>query len=153
MRCYTMLAAAILFAVCSGCQSYPGGSPRCPGGQFGSGPVDTDGNGSPDAFGVWWEWLFVVACTIPGEDVGVALSTEISGGVRIYRLNVFDGPATGETFKIVDVYDAISAMDQVFKLSGYDMTYTETSNYRDSVKTWLIDNWIPASDFYANTGY
>ncbi len=102
--------------------------------------MDTDGDGTPDAFGIEGILNFVVACTIPGEDFGIAVSTEISGGTRIYRVDVTDGPATGETFKVVDVYDAISAMDQVFKLSGYDMTYTETSNYRDTWKLWIINN-------------
>lgn len=146
------VTACILLA--TGCESFNvGGSPRCPGGQFYIEPHDRDGSGQPDGIGIGWRWFFVIACSIPGEDVGVHVATEVIGGARVYRVEVIDGPGLGEVFKVVDVYDAISTMDQVFKLSGYDMNYQETSTYRDNLKTWLINNWVSASDFHALTGY
>ncbi len=151
---YCMFAWAAIWALaCAGCNSFPGGWPSCSGWQLETGPVDTDGDGAPDGFGVRGVKRFLTACTVPGEDVGVVLTTEVSGGVRSYRLNVVEGPGTGDSFKIADVYDAISAMDQVFKGGGYDMSYQVTSDYRDSVKAWLINNWMSANDYHAITGF
>lgn len=59
----------------------------------------------------------------------------------------------GTVYKIVDAYDAISAMDQLFKASGYDMSYTTTAQYRADLKQWIIDNWMSADDFHTAYGY
>ncbi|MBX3407399.1 MAG: hypothetical protein KF869_11620 [Phycisphaeraceae bacterium] len=116
-------------------------------------PYDHNGDNQYDGIRGILEFTFVIACSIPGDEVGVLVSTQVVSGVRCYRLEVTDGPATGASVKAVDVYDAISAMDQILVASGYSMSYQETSDYRDAWKTWLINNWISADDFHSSTGY
>jgi hypothetical protein len=149
---------SILSLVMIGCASTPGHgdglSPRCPiGGQPYSGPGDMDGDGNPDSFRWGWEWLFVTACAIPGEEFGVFVSTIPSGSSRAYQVVISDGPHTGKTYIVKDVYDAISVMDQILAINNYDLSYLETSEYRDACKDWLLTYFMSPSSFHSTYGY
>ena len=149
------VAGLITLGTLVSCQGPPGGgssSPRCIGGNFWSGAVDTNGDGNPDSLGLGWEWHFI-ACSTPGTDVGAGLHTHVVNGTRTFQLTVTAGPETGTDYEIKDVFDAISAMDQIFKASDYDMTFTATSNYRAELKGWIVNNWMSPSAFHTETGY
>jgi hypothetical protein len=158
MKGSSVLSAASLAVVVillSACQALPGAdgtsTPRCTGGEFWFGPVDFDLDGNADGIGGGWRWNFI-ACNIPGEDVGGGIHTIPSGQGRVYEFVVTEGPGAGSVYKITDVYDAISVMDQVMRDSGYDRNYAATENYRQQLKAWIINNWMSPEDFFAEYG-
>jgi hypothetical protein len=149
---------SILSIVLIGCASFPGDgdgkSPRCLfGGQPYFGPQDSDGDGIPDGIGGGIKWLFVTACAIPDEDLGVIISTIPSGSSRIYQIRVTEGPHAGKTYTAKDVYDAISVMDQIFAINNYDMNYQQTSDYRDACKDWILTYFMTPSTFHSTYDY
>ncbi len=104
-------------------------------------------------FGVRWPFPSQL-CSVPGELFDGVLNTvpDPKGG-RTYVYELTSGPAVGNVYMMKDVYDAVSVMDQVLWDNGHDISYTDTSDFRDSWKSWLIENWIDADAFYLAYGY
>ncbi|MBX3407401.1 MAG: hypothetical protein KF869_11630 [Phycisphaeraceae bacterium] len=148
-----MAAAVVMALILAGCENFPEGFFRCINDHVEIRTFDTDGDGIDDAIGPVIERRFVVGCSVPGEDFELAISTEVVNGTRVYRGELISGPGAESTFKAVDVYDAISGMDQVLKANGFDLNYQPTSEYRDAIKAWLISNWMSPEQFHSATGY